>query len=471
MTSNAKLSSTRTKEPSLFRKVGDDLWKFFTSIRLAIVLIALIALIGMVATFFPQADKARAVDYIERYGVQGYRWIQTLQLNRVFSSTYFMFVMLLFSLNMSACTVKRLQASFRYAKLPQRAKNVNAFERIAMSHTLELDESDQLTTLERAKTALRKRRYRVTQEGTQLIAEKWRWERFGIDVFHIGILVLIVGGMLTATLGFRIFQVAHKGDVFAVPTRNFQVRVDDFWSENYAETERVMDWHSTLTILEEGREVKMGTIEVNVPLYYEGIHFYQSSFGQDWENGAHVTLRIEDAAGVSLGEFQATVGEEFELPGEGIFVKVVAFLPDFALTENEIAFSRSQRLSNPAVFVQFFDQYGSLVYRNWSLSQLPGLQQLIPDPPYRFYLVGMNAPEFTGIQVNYDPGMDVAMAGFWLMGFGILIHLYFTHRQIWVHYDQQNKRLYLGGKARQHSKGFENEFEQLVRQIKPHSTV
>ena len=459
MTRSVESSAEQTTS-SLRRRVGNDLWKFLTSIRLAIALIALIALVGLIGTFFPQVDKTRSVDYIERYGVEGYQWIKALQLDQIFSSTYFIFVMSLFFLNMSACTLKRLKASYRYARLPQAPKLPQAFENMPLHAALEADPHDEVV-----ERALRRRRYRVRRKGDQFLAEKWRWERFGIDVFHVGILVLLIGGLLTATLGYRAFQVAHAGEVFSPSNRDFQVRVDKFWSENYAQTERVMDWHTTLTVLEAGQEVKSQTIEVNAPLYYQGIRFYQSSFGQDWENAALVKIRIEDRNGVSLGEYQAKVDEAFEVAQANLRVKIGAFLPDFALTENQVAYSRTQRLNNPAVYLQVFDLNGTLVHRTWALSQLPQLQDLLSDAAYRFYLIGMTAPEFTGIQVNYDPGLEVALAGFVLMIAGILVHLYFKHRQIWVHVDRDGRRLLLGGRARHASRGFELEFNRLAEQL------
>jgi cytochrome c biogenesis protein len=473
-----EMSKNKPKAPDFFQELKNDLWKFITSISLAIVLITSIVVISIVGTLVPQADKTRSVDYIERYGVEGYQWLQRFQLDQVFSSSYFRAIMLLFFLNMLACTFKRLKASFLYAKTEQRSKMPQAFERMPVNYNTESHE-DTEELIVRAQNALRSRRYRIERKGDQLLAEKWRWERFGIDVFHIGILVLLVGGLLTAQFGFRSFQVAHEGEIFSIRDSDsivrrddFVVRVDEFWSENYAETERVMDWHSTLTIVENGQDVLTETVEVNVPMYYDGIRLFQSSFGQDWENNAHVTVRVEDENGASLGEYEAKVNESFELADLGLLVNVGAFLPDFALTDNQIAYSRSQRLLNPAVFIRVYDKNNKdddgneiLVHRTWALSQLPELQNLLSSAPIRFHLTGMTAPEFTGIQVNYDPGYDVAIAGFGLMIIGILIHLYFTHRQVWVHIDAEAGRVYIGGRARSHSKGFEIEVERMFAKI------
>jgi len=462
-------TQSTTPSPGLMRKTGNDLWKFFTSIRLAIVLIALIALVGLIGTFFPQADKTRSVDYIEQYGLETYNWIQTFQLDQIFSSTYFLFILSVFFVNMGACTVKRLKASFRYSNLKQTVMPPQAFERMPVNETIEnISSKDAL--LNTAKSILSKKHYRVQIVDDQLLAEKSRWERFGIDVFHVGIMVLLVGGFMTFVLGDRYFQVAHEGDIFVAPGGDFSLRVDKFWSENYAETERVMDWHTTLTVIEEGREIKTETVEVNVPMYHKGIHFFQSSFGQDWEEAAEVKVGIENSEGESLGEYIVKLNESVPIEGTDLRLNVFAFLPDWALTETQVAYSRSQRLNNPGAFLRIYNESDELVHQNWAFSQ-PNMQLLqdtvSPDRAFRLKLLGMNAPEFTGIQVNYDPGYNVAIAGFVLMMGGILIHLYFTHKQIWVLVDTSEQKLYMGGKARNHSKGFETEFEQLVKQIKP----
>jgi len=470
MNSKVKPALSASKQPGLLHKVGGDLWQFFTSIRLAIVLISSISLISLVGTFFPQANRTRAVDYIQQYGVAGYGWIQSLQLDRVFRSGYFIFFMVLFFINMLCCTFKRFRASSRYVKLKQHPMPPQAFGRMPLHAEVAWSGRDETQWAEALTAALRKKRYRVRQRGGQWLAEKWRWERFGIDVFHVGILVLLVGGLLTATLGYRQFPVAQRGDVLSVPQRDFAVRVDDFWSENYAQSERVMDWHSTLSVIEGGREVTTQTIEVNHPLYYKGIRFYQSSFGQDWKNSAQLTLRVEDAEGTSLGTYQAKVNTRFDVPGAGIQVRVGAFLPDFALSENQIAYSRSQRLDNPAVFLQVYDGAGRFLHRTWAFSHMPELQRVLPNAPYRFFLSGMTAPEFTGLQVNYDPGVNVALAGFVLMILGIVVNLYFDHRRIWIHVDPHGRRLLLGGKARRPSQGFEREFERLLEQFEPDSS-
>lgn len=453
---------------TFFREIAHDLYKFFTSITLAIVLISLIALFSLVGTLIPQETFTREVDYIARFGFEGYQLLKQLQLTNIFGSWYFLFVMALFTLNLTACTVKRLRASWRYWKLPMRALPPEALQRLEQTRAWEGPVPADAPL--RIAQALRQRGYRVRNESGQLLAEKWRWERFGIDLFHIALLVVIFGGLITMLGGFRTFEIAHKGSVIHLPGADFQLRVNRFWSENYKDSERVMDWHTELTVLENSREVLTQTIEVNAPLRYKGYDVYQSAFGTDWQGAARVTLAVSRADGTELGEFASTVNEGFEIPDEKIFVKVGAFLPDFALTENLIAYSRTQRLENPGAYIEIFDLQGTRLMRTWAFAR-PEMQQFWESSmarvsgvtPYRVRLVGMTAPEFTGLQITKDPGRPVVYVGFLLVVLGLLVHIYFKHQQIWIYLGKSE--IIVGGMARNRPRAFTQEFERLAQEI------
>lgn len=453
---------------AFFREIAHDLYSFFTSITLAIVLISLIALLALVGTLIPQETFTREVDYIARYGVEGYNTLKKLQLTNIFGSWYFLFLMALFTLNLSACTLKRLSASWRYWKLPMSFIPPEGLRRF--EHSYVLSGSVCSDAPRRIRALLERHGYRVREQNSQILAEKWRWERFGIDIFHISLLIVIVGGLVTMLFGYRTFEIAHQGDTINLPGADFAVRVKRFWSENYKNSERVMDWRTELTVIEDDKEIVTKTIEVNAPLRYKGYNFYQSAFGTDWQGAARVTLALFRANGTEIGEFVGTVDDGFEVPSENIFVKVGAFLPDFALTENLIAYSRTQRLENPAVFVEIYDAQGLRLMRTWAFSR-PEMQtfwetalaRVSGEMPYRVKLVGMTAPEFTGLQITKDPGRPIVYFGFLFIILGLLVHMYFKHRQIWVHVSEGE--IVISGTVRNNLRSFAQEFRRLGDEI------
>jgi len=439
------------------RGAGWAIYRLLTSVRLAIVLTLLFVAIGLIGTIVPQLSFNRRIDLIARYGHEDFSLLERLGFFTVFSSWYTYAVVVLFVANLSMCTQKRLRASLSYARLPMRPKLPKALARMPYYYKLSFRPEAEGILREKVRMALSRWRFRVREDGGQLLAERYRWERFAIDVFHISLLIAIGALIITNTLGYNYLKISYKGDVFSVPGRSFQVRVDDFWSENYPGSERVMDWKTKLTILEDGREVRAGITEVNHPFTYKGVSIYQAAMGEDWLGGARLMLRVERADGSNLGEYRASVGESFEIPEEGIVVMVGAFLPDFAL-EGDVAYSRTQRLLNPAAYLEIYDRSGGLLFRTWTFAQLPQMQLLIENP-YRFYLEGMTAPQFTGLEISWDPGVPVAYGAFALMVVMLVAHILFKHQMVWVHIDAEAGLMRLGGRSR---KGEFTAFERLI---------
>ncbi len=452
-------------QQSRARGVGRAIYRFLTSIRLAIALIALFVLLGLISTIAPQLAFNREVDLLARYGPESFSLLESLGFFTIFSTWYAYALVALFVLNLSACTVKRLRSSLQFVRIPMKPKHPAAFAR--MPHCRELAFQPSAIAGVRAHIAavLRKRRFRVQSADGQLLAEKWRWERFSIDVFHIALLITIGALILTNTLGYDYLAIYYKGDLFSVPGREFQIRVDDFWSENYPGTERVMDWKTKLTVLEDGQEVESGIIEVNYPLTVQGVSIYQAAMGEDWLGSARVTLRAERADGTDLGEYRSQVEESFVIPEENIRVRVGAFLPDFALI-NGMAYSRTQQLLNPAAYLEISDlESGEIRFRTWTFAQLPEVQFVVANP-YRFFLEGMTAPQFTGLEISWDPGLPVAYTAFALIMVMLVAHLFLSQQMIWVHIDEESGLVRVGGRSRKGD--FTERFDKIIEEMADH---
>ncbi len=481
------------RERGLLAALGQGL----TSVRLAVWLIALLTLLGLISTLVPQLALNREVDLIARYGAQNYELLKRLGFFTIFNTPFAYAIVTLFVLNLSACTVKRLRASIRYVQTPMAPKRPKALRR--MPHHAELTfalgagaeagvaEPERARGVrEHVRRVLGQRGFRVREAPDgQLLAEKWRWERFSIDVFHISLLVAIGALLITELWGYNYLEVAYEGDVLTIPGRDFKVRVEEFWSENYPGTERVMDWKTRLSVLDaQGRVVKTGITEVNHPFSYQGISIYQAAMGEDWLGSARVVLRIvrvEDTQGEGQGEerevgmVRGRVGEEVALPEAGLRVRIRAFLPDFALIETpqgRQAYSKSLKLLNPAVYVELYDEgSGERVLRTWSFSRMPELQRLL-DAPYRVYLEGMTAQQFTGLEISWDPGLPFAYGAFAVMTLMLIAHVALRHQMLWVSVQVEPERgqgrVIVGGRSR---KGEFPNFDALVRAIAAHPTL
>ncbi|MCS6903547.1 MAG: cytochrome c biogenesis protein ResB [Candidatus Bipolaricaulota bacterium] len=445
--------------------LGSLIWEQLTSIKLAIGLLIALALISVIGTLIPQNQNPFI--YVERYGLPGAQIIQFLQLDRLYSSWYFLGLLVLLVINTVCCAIKRFRVSWEMVRKPVEPRPLDEITKLPTHSKLELGEGG----LERLAQLLERRRYRVGRTGAQLTAYKHLWGRLGVDLLHVSLLIVLIGGIVGGLLGFEEFQVAHKGETFHVARGGFDVRVDDLWTTSYSDSAQIKDWHTKLTVIDNGKEVLTKTIEVNEPLTYKGITFYQSSFGTDWLGGAHLTLRVEraqpDGTTLPLGEFTAKVGEEFTIDDEGRRVKLSAFFPDFMIGEDRRPANRSGRLNNPAVFLEVF-RGEQREFATWTFAQFPEFQhEFTKENPYRFFVTGMTAPEFTGLQIAANPGIPLIYTGFILMVLGLFMNFYLPPRRIWAAY--QESKLYVGGLGRE-PREFEPELEEIVEELKfnPH---
>lgn len=460
------------------------LWGGLSSVRLAIVLIAVLALLSILGTLIPQGQPD--LRYLTQYGPTGYKFIKIFQVDRLYHSWYYLGLLALLGLNTLACLTKRFRQSLKLLRQPRRMSPAQ-ITRLENSARFDIREAP-TAALERVAQVLKERGYRVTRRGAQLFAQKNLVGRLGVDLFHASLLLLLVGALAGGAFGFEGFVKGTKGEVLDVPGADFQIRIDDLWTENYEGTSRIADWHTTITVIDDGKEVKTQTIEVNHPLTYKGVSFYQSSFGSDWTQPrlTFQVLRVEEPTDsesempptpqvTPLGEFEVTTEGTFPLDPEGrLTAKLIAFYPDFAMTEQG-PINRSLRLNNPAAFLEIYEGE-SLKFRGWTFAHFPEMQIWIPldaeaapghgsmgELPYRIDLVGMHAPEFTGLQVSYNPAIWIVYLSFVLMAVGMFLNFYLPPRWVWVSAERGKLALGILGRDDREVAG---EFETLVERVR-----
>lgn len=81
------------------------IWKLFSSIKLAIWLLTIIAVLSLVGTLIPQNEEPAF--YIDRYGHSGSQLLLRTGLTDMYASWWFVMFLILFSLNLAVCIVNR----------------------------------------------------------------------------------------------------------------------------------------------------------------------------------------------------------------------------------------------------------------------------------------------------------------------------------------------------------------------------
>ena len=154
------------------------------------------------------------------------------------------------------------------------------------------------------------------RQDDSLYAHKGLVGRVGPIVVHVGILVILLGGIVGSFTGFTAQEMIPSGQTFQIQNitdagqfaasqipKDWSVKVNRFWID-YTQTGAIDQFYSDMSVLDkDGKEVKRKTIHVNEPLRYRGVTLYQA----DWSIAA-VQVRINNSPIFQLPMAQLDTG-------------------------------------------------------------------------------------------------------------------------------------------------------------------
>ena len=382
------------------KSLTDRLWGTFSSMKLGLALLGLIAVVAGIGTVVPQeamdADKAQAV---------GGLW-KMLGFTHLYSSLWFSLLLGLLCINLIVCSTKRVRSIYiRTFKLtpPSNLARVPQKNRLVVQGELvSLRESVQEVLIQKGF------RFTLSDQPDQwsFIAIKRRLGNWGSLITHLSFVVLVVGALLGSLLGFKGYFMEGAGNTIPIQeievskgkvTETFSVRVNSAEDRFLANGERD-NWYTDMSILEKGQEVARKTISVNHPLVYQGITFYQANFA----NGALFTAEMKGQKNpVVLRDRGASY---YQAPGTDLYL--IASLTG----------SPSQK---PDVQFQVFKGMGANPIQT---GQIKTGETIDVQGTYKLTFEGLAG--FTGLQVKKDPGVAVIWLGCGLLLGGLLLAFY-----------------------------------------------
>jgi len=446
-----------------------SLWKFFSSVKLAIALIILITLASILGTLIPQGRSA--AEYTSRYGSLA-GLFGSLQLTRLYTSAWYLALLLFFALNITVCTLVRLGAKRRKAFGPVAPTDAQALMAMKVRSRVRLA-LPLAAGRDRVAGLLRSRRYRVEESragnAVVLLARKRRLGWFGSDVVHLGLLVILAGGLASGLGGRRADLALIEGQTADVPHAAFRVRLDKFETEFYPGG-GVKDWKSTVTVLENGAPVLTRIVEVNHPLSYRGFSFYQTSYGWDWQSPRLELLMKKSGDPAFSRAVPLKVGENVQVDDADVSrVAVRQFVPDFVIGEGNKVQSRSQEPNNPAALVEAW-KGEERVFSGWVFAKYPDFGQGhgAGRSAVSFVLKNYAAAPFSVLEAAKDPGANFIWLGCLLVTAGLFLAFYWPPREIRVVLEEAQGKVELaaGGHAAKNREAFQSEFESVFESVR-----
>ncbi len=445
----------------------NGLLRFFSSVKLAIVLITIITLASMLGTLIPQQRSPE--EYIVRYG-QLAHFLQKIQLTRLYQSWWFVAFLTLFALNIIVCTLNRLSPKLRKAFRPRLEIDPREINALKIK-----DKFSRNTALTEIRQKLRKelssRHYRFKEAAKEnrafVFARKKMLGLFGSDVVHLGLLIILIGGIISGLAGFKKNLTFREGQILDVPKAGFKLKLDKFETEYYPDG-NVKDWKSTLTVLEDGKPVRSKIVEVNHPLSYKGFVFYQSGYDWNWANASVGILAKKNNDPSFSKTIEIKIGES-AVVDNNIRIAVLHFIPDFVITEKNEITTRSLQPNNPAAFIEGWEGDKKIFY-GWIFARFPDFSRLHSgmEMNLNLELKDFAASQHSIIQAAKDPGVNLIWVGCSLVMLGLFLAFYWPSRQIRVILEESQKKteILAGGTAAKSRDAFQSEFQQIMDAIR-----
>lgn len=416
-------NNRETQTPPLLSQI----WKQFSSMKFAIVLLVVIAIVSVAGMFIGEFYPVRAAGpgwqefWRQQLGMSKplFNFLTFLQLHDPYRSWWYLGLLLLLSLSLLACILDRIPIVLRLMKVgdPRGAVDIDK-----MSSARTITASGTPEEIRRRMPGLFSYREERREGEMRVAGQRSALGHMGPILSHLGLLALALGGLATSITGYKTEVAGLPGEVVKDPAFDFAVRIDSFKidyyplgigqyvlvdgeqlgkivdkegsqfkvelssSESSSHTVQAMDashlvnqfdidtdrgniksYITVLTVLENDKEVLHKRIEVNHPLRYKGFRFYQASFDP---GHPHVESRLDSAQIVIKNaagdQVLNTVYLQPDKPfklPDGNDLVLTQFLPDFRLEGNK-PISASGEMRNPALLLEV-QRDGQELYHQW----------------------------------------------------------------------------------------------------------
>jgi cytochrome c biogenesis protein len=418
--------------------------KWFANLQIAIGLLFTIGFIISIGTIIEQ-DQSLAF-YQENYsenkpllGFLTWKILLALSLNKIYSSWWFLLVLVLFGGSLLACTFTTQLPALKTFKLWKFISNLKQYEKLNINDTVNRNYSNTLAY------NCNEKKYHFFRQQKKSYAYSGLLGRMAPIVVHGSIILLLTGSILGTFQGYTAQEIVPRGEIFHIQnltqfgrlsyvSQDISCRVNDFWI-TYTKEFKTDQFYSDLSLLDKkGQEIKRKTVFVNEPLNFQNILVYQT----DWDilglklklnNGKNFQIPLKKITKGGRSFWFGSIDLQKELDG-----RLTIIIND--LTGKLFVYNTK------GVLLKEITIGSSLVLQN-------GVQIQFTD-----YLLS------TGLQIKQDPGISAVYFAFFFLMISTYVS-FFTYSQIWWFENAQN--IIIGGQSNRAVLFFQDEFRKILK--------
>ncbi|MBF0229135.1 MAG: cytochrome c biogenesis protein ResB [Desulfamplus sp.] len=497
-------------------KSSNSVWKFFTSVKLTVIVLLLLAATSVIGTIIPQNGTEQF--YLQKYGDVFFKLFNALDIFDMYNAWWFVLLLILLSINIVVCSIDKLKTTWKIIFPDKITFNIERFRHLKHKEVFELDHN--LETIEDKYFEFIKKNFSVAikeqilakEKGNNynneeldknekhndkrvaIFGERGRWTRFGVYVVHLSILFMLAGGVIGSLWGFKAFVAIPEGatvdsaflrDNETPVELGFKIRCNSF-SVTFYDTGQPEEFKSSLTVIEDDKESFTKDIIVNDPLRYKGLSFYQSSYGIDSAKSALFKITSKES-GMTYSQ-KMEIGQTIDVPESGGKFTLTDFVHGYNFQGHNLGEGFVGKLiekhsdkhdkvntdKHDEVNTDKHDEVNNSDDKNHTDEQEIYIPIKFPTfdkmrrGEFSFEIEDYEKKYYTGLQVTKDPGVWYVYLGFIFMIIGCWITFFMSHQTICVEMIKKDKGLNIivSGSANKNGQGMKLKITDIASKMK-----
>lgn len=420
----------------MFHNLLKKIYKYLRSVKLALLLLITLTIFTIIGMLLPQRN--------------------------IYNSPVFIVISSVFLINLIACTIKQIEV---YTKHWGKNRKISMQDINRLNNSFEVITKDK-EVINKIVSLMKTKGFKVNISKGKLHGSKRKLGHLGSPLFHIGLVIVVIGVLISFTFKIQGRVNITEGQSFT-GTRNeyldfkkgifAQEPIDVFRIGNEKVNVNInknqFHFSSDIVMLDKnGTVLDKKAVKTNVNLKYRGYTFYPYDFGYSpaviIEEKGNLIFSAYSQLETKQADDKINYAGTIKVDEKGWVIKT-QFIPNIMKEGNP-----NQPL-NPTLMLNFKDNLGNNLYEG-SISM--GQEKRVGDivikfPEYRYWI---------GFIVVNDPGVNLIFIGSIIALFGVVFLYFWVPKEIVVYY-QNNPRndetiLKVGGYTKKYLYSFNEEF-------------
>ncbi len=412
---------------------------WLSSLKIAIILLILIAISCAAGTLIPQQESDQF--YFDNFnknpflGIINGSTLVLFELNHIYTSFWFLLLLSWLGLALAVCSFRRQLPILKSALNWIDYKSPLQIAKLSIAQTVETNNPSKC--LEKLTINLKKKGWNVRESDGRIAARKGVIGRLGPIVIHLGMILLMIGATYGSLTGKTIEKFLAPGRSIDLLNNNEEkgltIELQKFQIERDPQG-RAEQYRSTVNVIEPNGNNQSKEISVNYPLRYKGLTLYQA----DWSMAA-ITIQISNSP-----KLQIPIKAIPEL-GEQVWGTI---LPTKKNGENPILLTVENELGPLTIYDSDGTRLKTLSINKET--EVKGTQIKL-----------INIIPSSGLILKRDPGVPIVYTSFAIILIGGSLSIIST-KKIWILYEKETSLIYIGGLSNRNLSGLSKELPEFI---------